>query len=384
MNKATYFLLMASLSAGPTAAYQSLKETGFYDTERYNSSLSINTNNENHRSKLRNQYLFGLYSPQYPLWTDGAKKRRWVYLPKNGLINTDNKDRWVFPVGTKLWKEFSLDEDGVNRKIETRFLEKVDINNWKMETYVWNDEQNDAFLAPDEGIKDHYPLGNGKFYDIPSQRDCLLCHSKAGIKEGPQREPALGFSALQLSNDRDPNAIHGEPLKPAMISLATLQRLRKTTTRIPKNKMPRIPESINAPLQRSVFGYLHANCGHCHNDSGISETVTTLDFYHDANAEYIQQNGTYKTAIAKPIADYLQPPGSPLLVIDPGYSTTSALLYRMTEEQEQYTFVVPGWHHNAGFSLTVKSKMPIVGTNVIDREAIDIISEYIDSLRTTP
>ena len=46
------------------------------------------------------------FSPQYPLWSDGAKKSRWVRIPKGAYIDASNPDVWRFPVGTRLWKEF--------------------------------------------------------------------------------------------------------------------------------------------------------------------------------------------------------------------------------------------------------------------------------------
>lgn len=382
-NIEKYLLVLCFISQSAFSS-KMLDETGFYNVDIELINSHYNVSHEYNFKREKNKPLWGTYSPQYPLWTDGAKKRRWIYIPARGVINTNNQDRWIFPIGTKLWKELSYNEEGSNRKIETRYLEKTGKQDWTMETYIWNEAQTDAMLAPEEGIKDYYPLKNGKFYDIPSKQECQLCHSKAGIKDGPQRTPVLGFSALQLSDYRDPNAIHAEPLTSNMILLSTLQKKYRTSQSIPIADMPRIPETEKAPLQRAVFGYLHGNCGHCHNDSGVAETVTTLEFHHNVNTTHIQQNGTYKTALFKPIADYLQPAGSPKYIINPGNSYMSALLYRMLEENEDYTFEMPAWHHNAGFSLTVKSKMPILGSNIIDQEAIDIISEYIDSLRVSP
>ncbi len=62
-----------------------------------------------------------VYSPQYALWSDGGIKRRWLFLPAGTRIDTPNMDRWVFPVGTKIWKEFAYE----GRRVETRLLEKV-------------------------------------------------------------------------------------------------------------------------------------------------------------------------------------------------------------------------------------------------------------------
>ena len=60
------------------------------------------------------------FSPQYPLWSDGAAKRRWISLPPGTAIDASRPDAWEFPRGTRLWKEFSLD-----RPVETRFIERL-------------------------------------------------------------------------------------------------------------------------------------------------------------------------------------------------------------------------------------------------------------------
>ena len=61
------------------------------------------------------------YAPRFQLWSDGAEKRRWLWLPPGTRIDTSDMDSWVFPVGTKFWKEFT--RDGV--RVETRLLEKL-------------------------------------------------------------------------------------------------------------------------------------------------------------------------------------------------------------------------------------------------------------------
>ena len=57
------------------------------------------------------------FSPQYPLWSDGAVKSRWLHIPKGRFIDGSNPDVWKFPVGTRLWKEFRF-----GRRVETRFM----------------------------------------------------------------------------------------------------------------------------------------------------------------------------------------------------------------------------------------------------------------------
>ena len=58
------------------------------------------------------------FAPQYPLWTDGATKRRWVYLPPGAPIDARDAAEWQFPAGTRFWKEFSFN----GRKVETRMI----------------------------------------------------------------------------------------------------------------------------------------------------------------------------------------------------------------------------------------------------------------------
>lgn len=132
------------------------------------------------------------FAPQYPLWSDGAGKRRWVRLPEGSQIEVSKVDRWKFPVGTRFWKEFEFDR----RKMETRFLWKVSNTNWVFASYAWNAEQTEAMLVPESGLPDAAPIAAGKTHSIPSVTECRSCHDSS-------RTEILGFNALQLSDDRD-------------------------------------------------------------------------------------------------------------------------------------------------------------------------------------
>jgi len=353
-------LVSASL---PVTAYETLALSGFVDSAENQASKAIH-----------------LYSPQYPLWTDGAVKRRWIQLPEKSRIDVSNEDHWRYPIGTKLWKEFALTTEFGRVKLETRLLEKLDADNWLMETYVWNEEQTRAKLAPAEGIRAYAPLANGKSYDIPSQKDCTTCHSKAGLTSGPQTTPVLGFSAIQLSDQRDANAIHGEPLTRDMLTLSKLNDMHVLTGYV--DPLVAIPSSEKNPLQRSVIGYLHANCGNCHRDAGLGELLTTTQFDYKLSHEFFQQTHLFKSTFDKNISELLRPAHSPIKLLKPGNADASALLYRMTTENEKFTFDVPQWHHSAGLSKAIGVKMPFLGTNVIDQKAVSIIRDYINGLTT--
>jgi hypothetical protein len=151
------------------------------------------------------------FTPQFPLWTDGQSKRRWIYLPPGTAIDKSDPDRWEFPRGTRVWKEFSA-----AGRVETRLIERLADGSWRFASYAWNPEGTEATLAPAEGIP-----AKG----IPSRRDCLACHEGAPA-------PILGYSAVQLDG-----------------------RIAAST-----------------PHERAALGYLHGNCGHCHNASALGAT----------------------------------------------------------------------------------------------------------------
>ena len=88
------------------------------------------------------------FSPQYPLWNDSATKRRWVRLPAGSSINVADLARWELPVGTKFWKEFSVN----GKKVETRLLWRTGKDNWVVASYIWNAAQTDAELASASGL----------------------------------------------------------------------------------------------------------------------------------------------------------------------------------------------------------------------------------------
>ena len=155
--------------------------------------------------------------------------------------------------------------------METRLLWKVAPGRWAFASYAWNDAQTDAELAPEGGVRGVVEIAPGRRHSIPSRADCAACHGTSGRP--------LGFGALQLSPDRDPNAIHGEPLAPEMLTLETLVREGRLEGAPPTllADPPRIRAS--SPRTRAALGYLAANCGGCHNRSGeISANVPSLAY----------------------------------------------------------------------------------------------------------
>ena len=262
------------------------------------------------------------FSPQYPLWSDGAHKRRWIYLPPGTSIDASRPDAWDFPAGTRLWKEFAVDGP-----VETRFIERLADGTWRYATYVWNEAGTDATLAPGEGIA-ALPTRNG--YSIPSQADCRACHESAAV-------PVLGFSALQLSSDRDPLAPHADLRSDidldALVARGLIRNLHPAATR------PRIEAS--SPIERASLGYLHGNCGHCHNET---ETRVPVDL-----------------TLAQSVVA--------------GSGSSSRVLHSLLTVRSRFLARVS--------SRNPQKQMPPLGTRLIDVEALALIERWISEKSST-
>jgi hypothetical protein len=285
------------------------------------------------------------YSPQYPLWTDGASKRRWIRLPAGKAIDASDPEDWKFPVGTRIWKEFAWE-----RRVETRYMERTR-DGWIFATYAWREDGNDAALVGDRGLLSTYEVAPGRKHAIPSVADCKNCH------EGG-RAAVLGFNALQLSRDRDPLAPHAEPLEPGMATLDVLAR-RKLVRGLPRALVERPPRIDAAtPRERAVLGYLTANCGICHDAVGpIASLGLVLRRPVRARAGAIDP-----IAAAFGHASRFQIPGAAAgtsVWIAPGASASSVLAVRMG-------------------SRNPAAQMPPLGTQLVDEEALRLVRGWID------
>jgi hypothetical protein len=183
------------------------------------------------------------YAPAVPLWSDGAQKQRWIHLPPGGVIDNSNPSEWVFPIGTRLWKEFSKE----GRRIETRLWQKVHDNYWVDAAYVWNSDESAAALSAGGDMT----LDDGSTYHVPTQDECQKCHRG-------RTEHILGFEEVLLG-------------LPGATGL-TLDEL------VQRDQLSDPPPSTTFAIGDDGTGaaapplaWLHVNCGTtCHNDNANS------------------------------------------------------------------------------------------------------------------
>jgi len=286
------------------------------------------------------------FSPQYPLWSDGAAKRRWIWLPPGTAIDASSPDAWEFPIGTRLWKEFAH-----GRALETRYIERGADGQWRFGSYVWSSDGKDAVLAPKEGIRE-LPAANapGARYTIPSEEDCRACHEGAPV-------PVLGFSALQLSPDRDPLAPHADRAADAL-DLRSLA-LRGLIRNLPRELLTHPPRIAGNPTERAALGYLHGNCGNCHNSEG---PLAVLDMTLAQRVAAPSPSGAVLRSIVG-VQSQFRPPGAPAAEtrIAPGHLDASVIALRMN-------------------SRDPVQQMPPLGTSSVDIEALALLKRWIESL----
>jgi hypothetical protein len=272
------------------------------------------------------------FDPGLHLWSDGADKQRYIWLPPGKLIDTTDMDEWTFPVGTKLWKEFSLG----GHRIETRYLEKRDDGTWFRTTYVWSEDETRAT---------ELTMGatnvRGTTYGIPTQEQCTTCHKG-------RRDGVMGFEAIALSS-------------PAATGV-TMQKLvdAHLVTRAPTTPLE-IPGSAG---EQAALGWLHMNCGvACHNRSEASEAGFTglhMRLTTDAIAS-VQATDTWNTAVG--VVSYLQPvPNQLFYRIAPGNVSRSLIPYRDGNRSDP------------------EIQMPPIATRLVDEAGLATVSAWISGM----
>jgi hypothetical protein len=298
------------------------------------------------------------FHPEYELWSDGAQKRRWAYIPRCSRIGTGGINRWLFPVGTRMWKEFSIPGGATGNtptRVETRFIHRwgPGETDWIFASYQWpvdpaSQTAQAATLAPDTGVMN----ANGTMHDIPSRGACVQCHHTT------LPDKVLGFSAIQLSHmeggvtirELADNGWLTDPLAPGMGGA------------LARNGYD--PPGDEA-TQRAL-GYFHANCGNCHN-IGTTHGENPMANVPPARRELMigSLGSLQETYVYTTLFD--QPTQRPIFMgcdrIEPGSAAQSEVIMRMRRRDIQ--------------------QMPPIGTEQVHMAAITSLEAWINAMPTT-
>ena len=298
----------------PRPQYQRLSETGFY-SDPVNKVIAANLVD---------------FHPAHVLWSDAAEKLRHVYLPPGTQVDTSDMDHWRFPVGTKFFKEFV--QDGI--PVEIRLIERYgngpdDV--W-VGAFVWNADGSDAVFALEgaENIR-------GTQHDAPAAKLCGSCHRGDAGR-------ILGFSALQLSHDE------------AGLTLSRLQQSGRLSHPPPAGTVYSVPGDATTA---AALGYLHANCGHCHNSMGTSWPDTGLVLRLKVGDRAAETSDIWTSVVGKPLDHWHRP----------SYTTR----------------VVAGMPEMSGLVARTKirgtnDQMPPLATEVVDPVGVALITAWVTAI----
>jgi len=266
---------------------------------------------------------------QAKLWQDGAESEYWVAVPDKGTIAAQynpNREvpllRFVKPEGTVLAKPLSLK----GRRVETQILHFEGF--WKGYTYRWNEDQTDAELVSAEGED---AIIDGTPWHFASRAECFRCHSGNFNR-------MLAFTPGQINHDgqlayfRSLNLID-----PRFVQAAQVERLTN-------------PHDATQPIELRARSWLHANCSHCHRQSGGGSVAIHMNAQCPPHAMALLDETPLKGVFGLDDARLIAPgdPGNSVLYLR---SATSGI-----------------------------GHMPLLGSRTVDAEGVKVLHDWIESL----
>jgi glucose/arabinose dehydrogenase/mono/diheme cytochrome c family protein len=375
------------------------------------------------------------YSVNAPLWSDGAFKERFIAIPGEGQIDFVPSRGWNFPDGSVLVKTFALDrtagDSATRQRIETRLIVRQQ-GEWAGYTYAWNDEQTEATLVGKNGVDRSYKIRDPntpggertQVWHYPSRAECMVCHSRAAnYVLGPstaqmnkvhdygsarvnqlealerlgvfrvnlaehvgevkglarnllgdvRRVPGLALEPftpflpqtprvvrqftgeVKALADRGVARVQEELYRPLDWAETTLKNQVRYGTRLPKRtdeyRALVDPSDRSKSLEARARSYLHANCAQCHVEAGGGNALMELESH--------QPRAGMRVVGVKPQHDTFGVEGAKL--IEPGHPEKSVLYLRVSRRGQ--------------------GQMPPLASAEVDREAVQLIHDWIKSLK---
>lgn len=273
------------------------------------------------------------YRLNVPLWSDGAEKLRFLYLPAGTKAAGRGDGLLDLPVGAALVKTFAFGNGAQRRLIETRVLLHR-AEGWIAASYKWDDDQREARLAAGGArVALTTPAGEAISYRIPNRNQCKECHALGAALSpiGPKgRNLDAGWLAAQAKAgrlDAAPKVVHPMPLWENRAKLAPAVAAR---------------------------AYLEANCAFCHQEGGAASNSGLWLGWDEADPVRL---GIGKRPVAAGNAS-----GGFLFDVAAGDPDHSIMVHRMASTE-------PG------------VAMPEIGRSSVDREGLAVIRGWISTLR---
>jgi len=290
------------------------------------------------------------YDLNSSLFTDYAKKKRFIYMPP-GVQATYSADGKVleFPQGTVLIKNFYYDNmvgGDANRIIETRLMIRKN-NDWVFATYVWNNEQTEAILDNDGSYAHLTWNENGvemnTNYRIPSVVECTACHKIGEVKS------AIGVKPQNLNK----MFAYPEGTKNQLAKLVEEGYL--SSANLPSQIVSTVDwADTSKPLELRVRSYLDINCAHCHSEG------TSCD-YTPMRLGFAESTTAASLGVCIEPVEFVT--GNQQYIVAGQNATRSLMHFRM--------------------STNIQSEMmPLVGRTVVHTEGLELVEQWITAMES--
>lgn len=300
------------------------------------------------------------YKLNNELFTDYAEKDRYIFLPPKTSMKYTENSVLDFPEGTVIAKTFSLFLQNPKSEkpvtVETRLLVKRK-SGWEAVDYLWDHSKQEAALFLGGKVESYEILAHNEKpmkidYAVPNRRQCASCHmTDTVVGTMSPIGPKAKFLNWTFSTNEDGST---ENQLMYFARKAYLQGLPSDIKQVPSIASWSLPES--GPLDKRMQAYLEINCAHCHSPKGGARNTglylqTELDSKSNAY-------GYCKRPVAAGLGS-----GGRAFDFDPEGANKSIVYYRMKNDH-------------------LEVKMPQLGRSVAHAEAVQLIEEWVDSLKS--
>lgn len=295
------------------------------------------------------------YDLRSQLFTDYASKKRFVWMPTGVKAKIESGDEIInFPIGTILVKTFyypAMLPNSHREIIETRIMIKRGIHadgsdDWLFANYIWNEDQTEALLDMNGSNREisftnEYNDTYTTTYRIPSETECLICHknNEKAIPVGPKPYNMDFVMTYEEGNRNQLDYWVNHQLLEGNFS-------RNYTHLVDwKNE--------GYPIKDRLRSYLEINCAHCHSEGKHCD-------YRPIRLGYYESESESNLGVCIAPDDNIN--STLTAIIAPNNIARSVMHFRMNSTEEAY-------------------RMPLLGRSIVDKQAVELLEAYIQSLQ---
>lgn len=306
------------------------------------------------------------FEPSSPLFTDYAKKKRFVWMPEGQRATFNGSESILeLPVGAALIKTFYYDNvqnievPGQSRIIETRVMIRKS-DGWIFANYVWNEEQTEALYDMAGSISavdwiDANGSSQSANYVIPNESQCIVCHKKQVINEGGVEtiNIPIGIKPQNLNF----NLNYGTEVKNQLTKWIE-QGYLEEGFEFPSAEATVVNyNDVSQPIAARARAYFDSNCAHCHEESRHCDYRPMRFAYRNTGGD----DGNTNLGVCVNTQDMQGFPPELGKIVTPRDISASMLYFRLETNDETF-------------------RMPLHGRTIQHREGLSLVEEWINSL----